>query len=331
MRLASPLSNTTHYREYCASDPSIGLQLRRCASSGSSPPLLLLVLVVLVHLQIFCLIHEILQGCFVKVTHGFILIFLGAIVALRPRLAAVSPAILGLLILSDEHRFGLLLKDPAVLLNGVLNLSHGLLNGSHAQNLVTASARDHEEGMCDEVDLQLAVFFADLEPFEQRFTDGVDALVLGAGDLDLGSKPQRLLHQAALQVHVDVLLDLLRLLGQVRAGLAEVEAVPKVDLSVDVLLERVVGVLVLLVGVQGPGHLVAQLLHLYLVHGRYVPHDAVDGLSLREGLLLPRCVLRLNAPLRQVYVALVLVHAQDHADLRPADAQELGNRSDSSL
>mmetsp|Transcript_23331 Transcript_23331/g.47251 ORF Transcript_23331/g.47251 Transcript_23331/m.47251 type:complete len:252 (+) Transcript_23331:496-1251(+) len=185
--------------------------------------------------------------------------------------------------------------------------------------------------MGDEIDLQVAILLSNLKPLFQGCTHCVDALVLRAGDLDLRPQAQRLLHQPPPQVHVDVRLDLLRQVRDVLARLGEVDLLPDVDLAVDVLLQRVVGVLVLLVMVERPRHLVAQLLYLDLVHGCYVAHDAMDSLRLGEALLLGGGVLRVHAPLRQVDVALVLVYAQDHADLCPPHAEQLRDGPDSSL
>mmetsp|Transcript_52521 Transcript_52521/g.118270 ORF Transcript_52521/g.118270 Transcript_52521/m.118270 type:complete len:238 (-) Transcript_52521:59-772(-) len=183
--------------------------------------------------------------------------------------------------------------------------------------------------MGDEVDLHLAVLFCWLQALQQGVLDGINALVLGARDLDLRAQAEGLLHEAAPQVDVDVRLDLLLQARQVLTGLGEVQLVPHVDLLIDVPPERFVGVPVLLV--QRPGHLGAELLNLNLVHGSHVSHDAVHSLCLGKGLLLGGRICRIDSALGQVNVSLVLVHSQHHDDLSAADAEKLRDRPDSAL
>ena len=161
--------------------------------------------------------------------------------------------------------------------------------------------------------------------------DCIDALVSGAGDIDLGAQADGRLEQAPSQICFDVLLDLVSKMGEVHAGLAKVDLLPNVDLLVDVLLVGVKGVGVFLVLVQGPRGFATQLVHGNVVCLCHMPHDAMHGFRLGEGLFLARCILWIHSPLGQVHVALLLVNSEHHANLCPAHSQQLGDRADSPL
>mmetsp|Transcript_38779 Transcript_38779/g.92846 ORF Transcript_38779/g.92846 Transcript_38779/m.92846 type:complete len:238 (+) Transcript_38779:395-1108(+) len=159
----------------------------------------------------------------------------------------------------------------------------------------------------------------ELSALEQSGADGVDALVVEAGDLDVGAD----LDRGGREALADVVEDRLPQVG-VEAGHGLL-----VEDGVGVADGRAEGVVrVLELGVQRPRRLAVERLHVDALHLGDVPHDAVHRLRLVEALVALGHVLRRHASLRQVDVPLLLVDTQHHAHLLLPDPDQLVHRAD---
>mmetsp|Transcript_26081 Transcript_26081/g.77375 ORF Transcript_26081/g.77375 Transcript_26081/m.77375 type:complete len:413 (-) Transcript_26081:35-1273(-) len=197
----------------------------------------------------------------------------------------------------------------------------------NAAVLVQRRRRQHVQRRRDELHLDRRVLGGACLGRTHRRLDVLHPVVCKAGQLHIRAHLERLRRHAPLHVFQQ---RLLHLLGQRlnRAALVLLQAcndgctiVGNHDLECVKCVPKD--------AVQRPGDGLVQSLNIALRSFSHMPHDRVYQLGLVVPLLALRSVIGGHAPLRQIDVALLLIHAQDHDRLLPPHLNELGDRTDS--